>query len=192
MSAIPAQLCGMDRAQPITPLLVNGEGARSPQSYLAAVAQLAAARNPRYAPAGKTTFCNILAWDASLAMEAPLPHWVFPDGSIAPPHARNAMELNCNGLDRFLRSPLPGAPPWLGWQSLGTDEALARATANQGRPTFALWRNPAGGPGHIAPVMPSPPGGPTLITQAGSRCFELEPLVHGFQTVRPVTFWSHP
>ena len=181
-----AQLCHMDRGALVVPLRTNAPGARAPGIYLDVCAQFGVAENPRYAPAAGLTFCNVYVSDATNAMGALIPHWVLPDGTPAAPRAPGARELNCNKTDAFLRSG--GAGRW-GWTLLD-GEAAARVHANAGRPTVALWRNPSGGPGHIGLIMPSPAGGPTLLSQAGKRCFHLEPLPRGFATVVP-SFWGH-
>lgn len=184
-----AQLCHMDRGALVVPLRTNAPGARAPGIYLDVCAQFGVAENPRYAPAAGLTFCNVYASDVTNAMGALIPHWVAPDGSPAAPRAPRAREINCNMTAALLRGDLGAGIGQWGWFLLES-EAAARDHANKGCPTVALWRNPTGRPGHIGMVMPSPPDGPTLLSQAGKRCFHLEPLTRGFATVVP-SFWGH-
>lgn len=74
-----------------------------------------------------------------------------------------------------------------GWWRVGPE--LAHALSEVGVPVVAAWRNPDGGSGHVALLVP-PAGGGILVAQAGRRCFSSQPLEVGFGTLQP-SFWSH-
>ncbi len=190
-------LCLLDRGAALKLRVFSEPGGRTPELLTAVVGQFCLPQNPRHLavtmpkPGGgvsHVTYCNIASWDWSRGMNAELPHWVFPDGTIAPPYAKGAGELNCNRL--------------LGWLSVHGEryhwtqldrESDAEAAACRGEPVVAMWRNPTGGPGHIGVGVPTPEGKKGLhIAQAGSVNFECRPLKDGFATVSPVVFWTHP
>lgn len=174
----------MDRARVAEAKVTNTQDKRSPATLARVVEQFHVADNPRYQREGKTTFCNIFVWDVTTALGAPIPHWVDAQSNApADAYAPGARELNCNAWATWL----PGYGARVGWAGVRADDA--RSAANRGEPCIALWRNPTGGPGHVAVVLPSP-GRDLRIAQAGLRCFEDEPLSHGFGSVYPITFWA--
>jgi hypothetical protein len=84
---------------------------------------------------------------------------------------------------------------------VGLSQALetAQELADQGEPVVIAWKNPTGGHGHDAFVVPSPSDGPALtpsgdwaglrvpsIAQAGSDVFASKPLSYGFRSVETV------
>ena len=78
-----------------------------------------------------------------------------------------------------------------GWAS--ASEQAARQWTQGGGLSLATWRNPTGGHGHIAVLVPALPGAPvgtTYIAQAGARNFAHEPLSHGFGGL-PAQFFTH-
>jgi hypothetical protein len=163
---------------PAAPDLTSGSLCRSADQLLRVVKQFDVENAARYQPqkdsSGRIarTFCNIFAADClqALGVSAPLHWWM-------------ASELVANTMK-----------PWLdqhgkayGWTCI--IEADARAQASAGCPVMALWRNPAG-EGHVAIVLPSPADGPTIIAQAGAKCFVGGPLENGFGDRKP-EFWAH-
>jgi hypothetical protein len=168
---------------PIDAPVHNLPGRRGPQAYRSVLQALDPAGNPRYTARDGRTFCNIFVWDATRALGAELPHWVFADGGIAPAEAPGATRTNCNILFRWLRAH--GGR--YGWRTVGPDEA--QAAANRGEPTIALWKNPEGPHGHTAFLLPAGTGGPRFA-QAGERNFLDGSFADSFGS-RTVEYWTH-
>jgi hypothetical protein len=149
--------------------------ARSAALYRQVIAQFDVEHAARYQPHGGATFCNIFAADCLDAngCGAFTSHWKL------------GREQTANDMADALTS---SAAREHGWTLIDADHARRRALA--GFPTVAFWRNPSGGPGHIAAVLPSSPEGPIRIAQAGARCFFDEPLEAGFGHL-PVLFATH-
>lgn len=168
---------------PIDAPVHNPPGRRGPQAYRSVLQALDPAGNPRYTARNGRTFCNIFAWDATRALGAELPHWIFANGDIAPAEATGAVRINCNGLHRWLREH--GARH--GWRMAALEEA--QAAADRGEPTFALWKNPEGPHGHMAFLLPGGTGGPRFA-QAGERNFLDGSFDDSFRG-RTVEYWTH-
>lgn len=151
---------------PVDAPLRGKVGERSPATLVQVALQFDVATNPRYQPKGRTTYCNIFASDVTRALGAEVPHWL--DGR----------ELNCNAT-----------LPWLEANWREVSRADARARAAQGFPAVAIWRNPKGGPGHIALLLPHTTE--TRIAQAGRECFFDGRLERGFGSVSPIRFFTH-
>jgi hypothetical protein len=132
----------------VTPFVTSDGTNRSSSLYTRVIQQFAVTTNSRYINPSKT-LCNIFAWDVTSAMGAELPHWVYSDGSPAAPLASGASELNVNATVNWLET----YGTKYGWKS--TTDASAQSYANSGRPAIAIWKNPAGGFGHIAIVRPT-------------------------------------
>ena len=77
------------------------------------------------------TFCNVHACDVAEAM-----------GVVLPRKRANELALWLPSLGRDF-----------GWEK--ATEHAARAAADEGMLALAVWFNPTGGPGHIAPLEPS-------------------------------------
>lgn len=162
--------------------LTNDSSSRSPEALRAVLAQFNVESSPRYQPKrgadGKlTTFCNIFMWDATRALMAEIPHWVGEEG--------DRRELNCNNTLGWLELHGPAA----GWRET-KDPLVAAAHASNGGPAIVIWRNPSGGPGHVAMLLPSS-GTEVRIAQAGARCLFDVPLDE-FGVVHGRRYFTHP
>lgn len=169
-------------ARLVFPPLTNGLGKRAAASYAQVIDQFAVGRNPRYRPRNGDTFCNIFLWDVTRAMNCEIPHWVDAQGDPAAPFHPGANEMNVNGTVRWLREH---GVPRFGWQL--ANATTAQAHANEGKPAFAIWRNPTGGHGHTAIIRPglfSDRRGATTA-QAGSINFNHGHIRDGFHTRGP-------
>jgi hypothetical protein len=147
---------------------------RSAEGYAAALDWFRVRTNPRYAPNGSTTYCNIFVWDVTRSMKAEIPHWVAADGLTKAEDFRGK-ETVANYL---LKEWLPRSAQW----NLTEDPVT---WACDGFPVVAGYVNPYG-KGHVAMVAPMQGG--VYIYQAGARCFDREPLASGFGK-RKVQFW---
>ncbi len=170
-------ITGTGASKPIIPFIFNN-GARSAANYDTVINQFDVVNNPRYAKRDnnndgvKETFCNIFAWDVTLAMNAEVPHWVrndtnepyIYDTSIS--YSENTLvahEMSANSVAVWLNR----FGSYYGWTLL-TSAKAAQASANLGKPTTGVWRN-SGGIGHIVIVRPNLSGdGEVHIAQAGS------------------------
>lgn len=155
------------------PVLTCGTACRGASHYLDVVAQFEVTTASRYQPRGGYTFCNIYVWDVTRAMSAEIPHWWL------------GRELNANATQDWLAVHGRG----LGWFECQEPEVLVRV--NEGLPAVASWKNPGGGPGHIAMVVPSTElDGRPYISQAGGKCLHRRPLAEGFGAL-PVRYFAH-
>jgi hypothetical protein len=159
--------------------LTSGTAARSPGLLDTLIGQFQVATHPRYQPrdvgSGRTTFCNVFLSDATKALGCGIPHVDLT--------AAGWGELDANACIRWLAS----VGQRHGWQPLLRGGVLGAADA--GRVVVATYLAP-GAIGHVALVVPSYGTHDILITQAGARCFEREPLEHGFGGL-PVAFFFH-
>jgi hypothetical protein len=148
------------RSFPTNPPLVNHACCRSRATYDNVINQFAVGVNPRYAHRNGSTYCNIFAWDVTVAMSAEIPHWVDSKGNPTPHLKGN--ELNANAINTWLHQH--GAR--FAWRQGSLEEAVEHA--NAGRPVVASWKN-GGGIGHIAVIRPglATSEGP-LMAQAGA------------------------
>lgn len=166
---------------------------RNPTLITGIVKMLGPATNTRYLPVGGATFCKTFAEDYCLAMNATFPHWINPDGSPADPG--KGAEININmGVD------------WLdqhggdyGWEEITGDDILGQiqVATNAGCPVMAVWKNTAGGHGHVMIPLPSPTPVQDLAhlpcAQAGLHNFENGTLANGFGPLIPhVRFFKAP
>lgn len=166
----------------VTAPFTTGTACRSPGLNIQAVQQFEVAWHPRYrpravGPAGHSTFCNIFLADVTKALGCGIPHVDLVPG-------KGWGELDANATIRWLSA----IGPRHGWQPVDADAVAAEADA--GKVIVATWLNPTG-IGHVALVVPSfgKPG--PLITQAGMRNFESEPVANGFGRL-PVRYFLHP
>lgn len=111
------------------------------------------------------SFCNIFVSDVTRALSCEIPKQLA-----------NAMT---DWLDNFGRQ--------YGW--FRVDRDLAWYLSKTGVPIVAGWKNPAGGHGHVALLVP-PPDGALWCAQAGSKNFSRGRLVDGFGSA-PARFWAH-
>ncbi len=144
---------------------------RTPEAYLAAIAALDVEHAEKYQPGHLlpgATWCNLFCEDACKALKVPLPG-----------------EMLANALHDWLGSPEGKQAGWLELVDVGA----ASAAAGLGQPTIASWKNPDGGHGHIAMVVPSERFG-CHIAQAGRTNYQSAPLNWGFGSYEP-TFFTH-
>lgn len=162
---------------------------RSASNLLAATRALTVLEAKRYRPQTfpqRVTWCNIFAADACGILKAPLPHLFDPDGSGPLPEK----EMRANDIAETLSKN--GFP---GWQLTGT-VASSLAVSNAaavGLVSVGVWRNPAGGPGHIVVVVPAPVNRTgVFVTGAGGRCVEECPIADAFGSkVQEVKFYTY-
>ena len=143
---------------------------RSPATYVATLATLDVEHAESYR-AGRlipgTTWCNLYLSDGCAALGVGMPFVLAND--------------QCD----WLHSPMAAQR---GWVAL-VDSSSAKAAAELGQPTVAVWKNP-GSHGHVAFVIPS--GRPGIhISQAGRVNYASAPLSWGFGEHTPA-FFTHP
>ena len=173
--------------QAVVPKYVYESGERTPEAYNLLIDQFMVETNPRYKPRNGATFCNIYAWDVSVAMGVELPRFVEINeiGNLEDATGKaigrnlgsgyilyqdvanaNATELDANRLATWLDAQ--GAN--YGWREISAEEAQRRA--NQGYMTISVVKEP-GGIGHVQVVRPTPDGSDydpskgVYISQAG-------------------------
>jgi hypothetical protein len=142
-------------------LIRNDSAHRSAAAYNNVINQFAAGVNPRYAvrdlngDGNLDTFCNILLWDVTAAMNAEIPHFFAND------------ELNANETYDWMRNT--GVVSY-GWREATAQEA--QTAANRGQVAVALRKNLTGESGHAMVIRP---GAETVgvrgpaIAQAGGK-----------------------
>lgn len=130
------------------------------------------------------TFCNIHSTDVSWALDAPIPHLV--DMADRPLFARQPgdRELSANATSEWLRKNGKA----YGWEKVTAQVAQLHNLA--GGPAFAVWRNPTGKSGHIAPLRPTPTGKPQRIQNVGAVNFRDDVLTRAFGAYVP-EYWIH-
>lgn len=172
--------------------MTSGSLFRSASHLRAVVAQFQVETAPRYQPRGGDTFCSTFAWDVSRAMGCELPKDVGVPRTCVDDHGDKSIviakaERTINEVIDWLRSV---SAINLGWRSV--DELGARALATQGKLALVVWKNPTGGHGHVAVVVPPPSDRDpnTWIAQAGGKCFSQGTLQSGFGNVT-VEFFGH-
>lgn len=158
--------------EPVNAPVSSTPADRSASRYADVINQFAVGTNPRYAPRGGNTYCNIFVWDVTRAMGSEIPHWV------------GQRELDANGVNAWLNHSGTAA----GWRRV--DARTAQEWANKGRPSVASWNNP-GGIGHGAMVRPGAvtSSGPASA-QAGGRNFNFGHIANGFGSRQP-EYWVH-
>lgn len=114
------------------------------------------------------TFCNFFAVAVATAMGVLLPQ-------------RRANEL----ADWLASDEAKDA----GWERV--DRHIAQRMADEGMLAMAVWKNPKGGSGHIAPLVPALDQPGTWIAQAGAVNFDRGLLEQGFGPNIP-EFFAHP
>ncbi|MDR0446653.1 MAG: hypothetical protein LBH17_06490 [Oscillospiraceae bacterium] len=150
---------------PASPVYTNMPSERSPENYIAAVAQFDVTQAPRYAPGRNGhTYCNIFVWDVTRALGCEVPHYIDP-ASGAPmeyPDTAGASELNALSMGRWLASTGKS----YGWVEVSPEQAQLQA--NRGRPAVAV----SSAVSHISMVVPSrtdyDPRLGVAVAQAGS------------------------
>jgi hypothetical protein len=188
---------------PPAEILLLGELPRAPEKLLGATRALCVMTAERYRPTVNGTLCNIFASDAFQILRAPLPHIADPADGFG------RRELNVNDTFAGLH-----AGQFPGWSLTGTIASASAviALAAEGRPQFAIWRNPkplldqvTGKPlldgfgrprnhsGHISVVVPTPAGATGIyVTSAGARCVQECPIAQSFGPyVHDLEIWTY-
>lgn len=117
---------------------------------------------------GIETFCNVHSCDVAEAMGV-----LLPRGKRA---NELALWLASGGVEH-------------GWEQVS--EHTARAMADEGQLALAVWFNPNGGPGHIAPLEPSMGEPGVWCSNVGATNFLRGTVGQAFGS-RAVTFFVHP
>lgn len=157
----------------VKPKYILGEGAKTPETYNQIINQFEVEKNPRYQKNGNITYCNIFAWDVSLAMGVELPRFVEINeiGNVEDATGKaigrhygagyrlyghkgneNCTELNADRLAIWLEAQ--GANH--GWRKITPEEAQRRA--NEGYMTISAIMEPGSKVGHVQVIRPTPNG----------------------------------
>ncbi|GMQ55972.1 hypothetical protein AN1V17_03640 [Vallitalea sediminicola] len=156
----------------VKPLYTYNSGPRTSETYNKLIDQFNVESNPRYVPRGGATYCNIYAWDISIAMGVELPRFVeinqkgnledatgkaigrnLKKGYILYQDEKNATatELNANRLAIWLDAQGKN----YGWKEISPEEAQKRA--NEGYMTIScIDESPS--IGHVQVIRPTPDG----------------------------------
>lgn len=173
---------------PVTPLCTSSESSRSAVAYNQVIDQFDVSRNSRYTPYKLNkgdTYCNIFAWDVSIAMNAEIAHWVTKsDGKVPMDNITGNRELDANATYDWLEKY--GGD--YGWYIVSAKEAQSRA--NSGYPTIGIKKARIG---HVVVVRPETEKftfsnqGP-VIAQAGSTNFNYGYIRDSYKNY---TFYTH-
>ncbi|MEA5058858.1 MAG: hypothetical protein VB049_02300 [Candidatus Pelethousia sp.] len=140
----------------VTAELMSAAGNRNAALYRSVIDQFNVENNPRYAVNQKgtgDTYCNIFLWDVTSAMGAEIPHYTDKDtGAPTTSGAGNVVSMNANRTCDWLNT----RGTQYGWHEVTAEQA--QALANHGYPAVAVWKNQAGGHGHVQVVSPSEDG----------------------------------
>lgn len=142
---------------------------RGPEFLLALITDMAVTANYAFTPRDGLTFCNCYISVLTAALRCAIPPRLA--------NLQNAWLKSNEGL-------------LAGWMPVDVETARHRAAL--GYPTVASWSNPKhDAPGHIALVVPSPPGVASMyISQAGTENFLRAPIGRGFGSIQP-DFFTH-
>lgn len=178
----------------VKPEVFSDPGSRSAAQYIKCIEQFPVTTHARWQRnAQGRTACNIFAYDVSVAMKVPCPHWVDkttrdplalgPTG--IPVQKENRLELSGNGICHWLQTT--GVQKY-GWRFCTLEEAAQNAS--KGFMTVATWFNPGpdglpftndDGIGHIGVIRPSVfPN--VRMAQAGASNFLNGSVANGFGT----------
>ena len=134
------------------PQYINAIGNRSADAYKKIIDQFEVETNPRYAKRGGNTYCNIFAWDVTIAMGVEIPHYydaksggnmTNSNGHVSPGYTEMSANGMCVWLSNFGKSN--------GWNEVSAETAQQKA--NAGFPSITAWYCP-GGIGHVQVVRP--------------------------------------
>ncbi|TCO69268.1 hypothetical protein [Marinisporobacter balticus] len=147
---------------------------RSKKTYNSIIDGFKVETNPKYQKRNGNTYCNVFAMDIMDAMGVPY-----------------GGHKNANGLaDWFSKEGHSN-----GWKNVTPKEAAA--SANMGKPTIVIWKNPDGH-GHISVVRPYNPSQPkhysgVYIAQAGTSNFNYKPITYGFgkSKIPQLKYYTH-
>jgi len=168
---------------PANPKIKCTKHSRSKENYDKIIEKFDVEKETRYSPRDGKTYCNIFVWDVTIAMHAEIPHWCDIGGNPSPPEAKNARRMNSNSVWEWLQK----YGQKFGWKKVTKEDAFR--AANSGKPTIAIWSNPAGN-GHIVIVRPSDHIDEIYCAQAGRICSGRIILKEAFGGNQP-EFWAH-
>lgn len=139
-------------------------GSRTAKTYNKLIDQFNVTSNPRYTPRNNSTYCNIFAWDVSVAMGVELPRFVKVNKIGNNEDATGeSLGRSPQGLPENQRTELSAnrLAIWLdaqgdnyGWREITPEEAQARA--NQGYMTISCINDSPNG--HVQVIRPTPDG----------------------------------
>lgn len=159
------------------PVSVTASSLPWPKRLSAVLAELGPGINPRYRAGPRETWCNVFVTDVVAAMGIRAPrHWMTSAG--IPAAIGRGREMRANELVGWFRTH---GPTW-GWMT--TDRETAEKAAARGHLAVVGWRNPKGGPGHVAILL-----GPDSIAQAGRQSFVRGRVSQGFGAAEPLEWW---
>lgn len=140
---------------------------RSAEALTSLVTDMAVTANYAFAPRDGLTFCNCYVAVLTAALRAPIP-----------PRLANLQHA-------WLKSDEGRMAGWM-----PVDIETARQRAALGYPTVASWRNPRDDkPGHIALLVPAPPGASgAYVTAAGTENFIRTTVGRSFGVNQPDWF----
>ena len=159
---------------PLRPLRSASSKSRRSQDYVDVCAQFQVLTARRYRPRNGQTFCNIYAWDCTSALGCEIPHW-YDQETGEKTAVGKGTEMSANAMFDWLSAERGD------WRRRTEQDAYAGASL--GFPTVAAWKNPDGGPGHVALVLSG-----KLCAAAGARNVWLAPLVRTFGDKQPQFF----
>lgn len=163
--------------EPWVPLEVKATSVPWPERAAAVQRELNVELSPRYHPRKSTTFCNVYATDFIAGMGIPAPrHWMTTKGD--PAAVGKGTEMSANRLVDWFEK----FGPRYGW--CASDRETTQRAACRGHLAVVLWKNPKGGPGHIAVVL-----GHDRISQAGRKNLFVGTLREGFGDLKDLRWY---
>jgi hypothetical protein len=177
--AIVVPWCPRWQALRVTPTVFSFQRMRSAQASNAVIDQFDLESNYRYKPARGYTWCNIFAWDWSIAMSCEIPHWI-KEGEISYPQSWGAQRSRASVMFDWLIA----SGPKHGWKQVAAPYAVE--LARKGQAVLAAARSDHG-PGHMSVVLPESLHQGIVTAQAGGSNWRRGPL--SFGELSPVFFW---
>lgn len=143
---------------------------RSPAELVRVVRERHLETNVRYQPDGLLTWCNKAIHDLTTDLGCPIPFLLAND-------QHTWLEVE-GRMEDWVRC----------------DAIEAQRHAELGCVAVASWRNPTGTHGHIALLVPAPPGSTehVFIAQAGKENFSCRAIERGFGLSIHPDFFKHP
>jgi hypothetical protein len=170
---------------PVVAPLTNAPGCRDAEVLADVLEQFDVTHAHRYERGHQghgETYCNILVWDATSALECEIPHWFNPASGEKAPVAGGS-EMDKWGREHDMGGWLVKFGAAHGWRKVEPAEAAARSDA--GYPVVVDYSPGPGREGHVAMLMAD-----GLICQAGAHNLFKGTFGQGFGSL-PTTFWTH-
>ena len=176
------------RYKDVTPHFIN-TGLRNAQNYNKIIDQFNVETNKRYKISGKSTWCNIYAWDVMRAMNVPFSHWVYKGTPLTFNEARKLKGVDECNVSKHL-SWLNTYGTKYNWRKISASEAQKRA--NKGYPTLVLDSKGT----HIAVVRPETStwkykSNNPIISQAGKYNVKYGYAKKYFGSDKTLVYWTH-